>query len=328
MRFLIAGFGSIGRRHFRNLLTLGYDDIILCRSQKSTLDTDELRGFIVETSLEKALNHQPDAVIISNPTSLHLDVAIPAAARGMHLFFEKPISHNLDRVSDLYSALKAGGGKAVTGFQYRFHPGLEKVKEWANSGMIGNVITARAHWGEYLPSWHPWEDHRKSYSGRVDLGGGVVLTLCHPIDYLRWMFGEVNAIWGSTSQIPSLEIEAEAIADIGLQFDQMAAQIHLNYIQRPGKHTLEVIGDQGTIHWNNQDGSAACYSAPTDQWSHFKPADDFERNTLFIDEMKNFIDFVANRAEPRCTLDDGIRVQEIIEAFSLSQTEKRQIKLT
>jgi len=87
MRFLITGFGSIGRRHFRNLVTLGYDDIILYRSNKSTLDTDEIKGFIVETDYEKALSHKPDAVIISNPTALHLDVAIPAALQGCHLFF-------------------------------------------------------------------------------------------------------------------------------------------------------------------------------------------------------------------------------------------------
>ena len=121
MRFLITGFGSIGRRHFRNLITLGYKDIILLRSNKSTLDTSELEGYIIETNLEAALSHKPDAVIISNPTSLHLEVAIPAAKQGCHLFFEKPISDSMDRIPDLLDALKSGGGKAVLGFQYRFH---------------------------------------------------------------------------------------------------------------------------------------------------------------------------------------------------------------
>ncbi|HSM26144.1 MAG TPA: Gfo/Idh/MocA family oxidoreductase, partial [Anaerolineaceae bacterium] len=130
MRFLIAGFGSIGRRHFRNLLTLGYKDIILLRSNKSTLDTSELDGYIVETNIDAALAHEPDAVIISNPTALHLDVAIPAANQGCHLFFEKPISDSMDRIPELKDALRIGGGKAMTGFQYRFHPGLIQVKKW------------------------------------------------------------------------------------------------------------------------------------------------------------------------------------------------------
>ena len=82
MRFLIAGFGSIGRRHFRNLLALGERDILLYRTRRSTLPDDELQGFTVETDLQAALAHRPDAVIIANPTALHLDVAIPAAKAG------------------------------------------------------------------------------------------------------------------------------------------------------------------------------------------------------------------------------------------------------
>jgi len=79
MKILIAGLGSIGRRHLRNLITLGEKDIILYRSHRSTLPDDELKEFSVETDLGEALAKDPQAVIVANPTSLHLDVAIPAA---------------------------------------------------------------------------------------------------------------------------------------------------------------------------------------------------------------------------------------------------------
>ncbi len=327
MRFLIAGFGSIGRRHFRNLISLGYDDIILYRSNKSTLDTEEISGFVVETDLEKALAHKPDAVIISNPTALHLDVAIPAALQGCNLFFEKPISDSLEGILDLKRALEIGGGKAMTGFQYRFHPGLQQVKNWINNGFIGKVVSAKAHWGEYLPGWHPWEDHRKSYSARKDLGGGVILTLCHPIDYLRWMFGEIHSVWSSYSSIEHLQIDSEGTADISLMFENILGHVHLNYIQRPGKHMLEIIGDSGTITWDNKDGMARCYSAKDEKWHSFSPSPEFERNTLFIDEMHNFIEFIKGKEDPICTLDDGIRIQEIVSAIYQSQVEKRRIDL-
>jgi predicted dehydrogenase len=327
MRFLIAGFGSIGRRHFRNLITLGYKDIILLRSNKSTLDTSELDGFVVETNLEAALEHKPDAVIISNPTALHLDVAIPAARQGCHLFFEKPISDSMDRITELRNALSLGGGKAVTGFQYRFHPGLIQVRKWIDEGKIGKVVLARSHWGEYQPGWHPWEDHRQSYSARKDLGGGVILTLCHPIDYFRWMFGEVKAVFGVYNSIDSLQIDTEAIADINLKFNDVLAHVHLNYIQRPGRHSIEIIGDEGTITWNNKDGVADCFSAKSGNWQKFTPASDFERNTLFIDEMNNFIDYINSVTEPICTLEDGIRIQQIVEAIYKSQIKNQMIEL-
>src|SRR5512140_1907619 len=93
MKFLIAGYGSIGRRHMRNLLALGQKDILLYRTHRSTLTEEELAGFTVETDLRAALDYHPDAVIISNPTALHLDVAIPAARQGCHILMEKPVAH-------------------------------------------------------------------------------------------------------------------------------------------------------------------------------------------------------------------------------------------
>ena len=92
-RFLICGAGSIGRRHLRNLQSLGHTDIVLCRSGISTLPYEELDGLQVETDLHKALDRwQPTAVLITNPTAHHLEVAVPAARSGCHLFIEKPIS--------------------------------------------------------------------------------------------------------------------------------------------------------------------------------------------------------------------------------------------
>ena len=70
----------------------------------------------METDLEKALAHKPDGVIISNPTALHLDVAIPAAQAGCHILMEKPISNSMEGMDELRAALKQGGGKMLVGF--------------------------------------------------------------------------------------------------------------------------------------------------------------------------------------------------------------------
>ncbi len=110
MKFLIAGFGSIGRRHLRNLRTLGETDFVLLRSHKSTLPDDEIDGLPVETDISAALAHKPDGVIISNPTALHMDVAIPAAKAGCAILIEKPVSHSMDRLEELKTAVSSGGG--------------------------------------------------------------------------------------------------------------------------------------------------------------------------------------------------------------------------
>ena len=172
MKFLIAGLGSIGRRHFRNLIALGEKDIILLRTRKATLPDDELTGFPVETDIQEALRkYKPDAVIVSNPTSMHLDIAIPAAAAGCHILLEKPVSNSLERLDILQEAAQKSGSKILVGFQFRYHPTLNKARELIQEGALGKVLTVHAHWGEYLPQWHPWEDYRQSYAARADLGG-------------------------------------------------------------------------------------------------------------------------------------------------------------
>ncbi len=121
MKFLIAGLGSIGRRHFRNLIALGEKDIVLLRTRKATLPDDELAGYPVETDIHEALKkHRPDAVIVANPTALHLDVAIPAAETGCAILLEKPISDSLDRL-DLSSKPRR---KAEAGFLSGFNSAI------------------------------------------------------------------------------------------------------------------------------------------------------------------------------------------------------------
>ncbi len=201
MKFLIAGLGSIGRRHMRNLIALGERDIVLFRTRNATMPDDELTGFPVETDLHAALKkHKPDAMIVSNPTSMHLGVAIPAAEAGCALLLEKPVSNSLERLGQLEAACKKSGSKVLVAFQFRFHPGLMRAKQLISNGEIGRVISADVHFGEYLPAWHPWEDYRKGYAARADMGGGVVLTQCHSLYYLPWLVGKVESTWGFTAK--------------------------------------------------------------------------------------------------------------------------------
>jgi len=311
MKFLIAGFGSIGRRHMRNLLALGERDIVLYRSNRSTLPQDEIAEFPVETDLRAALDHGPDAVIISNPTALHLDVAVPAARAGCAILMEKPVSHNLERVDELRAAAREGKASILVGFQFRFHPTLRLAAQMLSEGAVGQVQSARAHWGEYLPNWHPWEDFRQSYAARTDLGGGVILTLCHPLDYLRWLVGEVSSLWAMTGSSGGLDLPVEENAEIGLRFRGGATgHVHLDYLQQPASHTLEVTGSAGLLRWDNADGLLSVYS-PARGWQTYQPPEGFERNWLFLDEMRHFLSVARGEVQPVCSLEDGIRALQI-----------------
>jgi len=177
MRYLIAGFGSIGRRHFHNLLTLGERDILLYHTHHSTLPDAELAGYPVEIDLRAALAHKPDAVIISNPTALHLDVAIPAAHFGCHLLIEKPISHSLARLDELKQAIDQNHNHVLVGFQFRFHPGLLQLKKLLDEGAItGDAVhfTINGRVATIVAGDPVWADQQQK---RVNLSADAVVAL-------------------------------------------------------------------------------------------------------------------------------------------------------
>jgi predicted dehydrogenase len=327
MKFLIAGLGSIGRRHFRNLLALGERDILLYRTQRSSLPDDELAGFPVEIDLQAALAHNPQAVIISNPTSLHLDVAIPAAEAGCSILLEKPVSHTLEGMERLELALQTGGGRMLVGFHFRFHPTLRKAAELIQAGRLGKLLSVHAHWGAYLPDWHPWEDFRQGYSARSDLGGGVVLTLSHPLDYLRFLIGEVGSLWAFTSS-QGLGLPVEDTAEIGLRFSSgVIGSLHLDYNQRPPAHHFDIIGTQGSLRWDNIDGSLDVYDADMQTRQNFEPPAGFERNQLFLDEMSHFLSVLRGETDPLCTWQDGKQALRLALAALQSAEQGRLIEM-
>jgi len=329
MKFLIAGLGSIGRRHMRNLVALGEKDIVLYRTGKSTMPEEELAGFPQETNLHAALKkHNPNAVIVSNPTSMHLDVAIPAADLGCSLLLEKPLSHSMEGIGELETILKKGGGRAVVGFQFRFHPGMLRAKQLIVDGEIGRVVSAHVHFGEYLPAWHPWEDYRKGYAARADMGGGVVLTQCHALDYLPWLVGGVESVWAFTAKLSDLEVDVEDTAKIGLRFANGAlGSIHLDYNQQPPSHYFEVIGTKGSLQWNLSDGATRIYRAEKKDWEVYPLPVGWERNAMFMSEMRHFTAVARGEVESSCPLEDGVRVMRVALAIKNSSSGGRAISL-
>ena len=112
------------------------------------------------------------------------------------------MSPTLEGMDNLVDAVAANHLIVAVGCQLRFHPALELFKKHLDEESVGPVLAVRAEVGEYLPGWHPYEDYRQSYAARQSMGGGVIFTLIHEIDYLAWLFGvprRVFAIGGHLS---------------------------------------------------------------------------------------------------------------------------------
>ena len=329
MRGLVVGLGSIGRRHARNWAALNLGPLAVCRQVNAPQPEPLGADATFFDDLDAALNWQPDVVIVANPTSLHLEVARRAIGAGAHVLVEKPISHTLAGVAALIADARARQRHIAVGYNLRFTSGLARLRHLVRSDAVGRVITARAEAGEYLPDWHPWEDYRQGYSARQDLGGGAVLTFSHEIDALAWTLGAPDRLTGLVGHASSLEIDADDVADIVVGWAGRAqGTIHMDYVRRPRRRTLEVVGERGVLRWE-YDANRVLHSQPeTGQWRIEQGDPAATRNDMYLDELRDLAACVrGEREEPLVTAEQGAAVLAIALAAHASSGAGRTIDL-
>ena len=329
LRFLVVGCGSIGKRHIGNLRALGVTNLIAfdLRADRRS-DVTSAFGIEAVASLEAAWSYDPVVVLVAVPTSLHMTIALEAACRRCHLFVEKPLSSSWEGVELLLRAVKQNELVTLVGCNMRFHPGLITLKSLLVDRAVGNVIAARVEVGHYLPDWHPWEDYRQSYSARRELGGGVILDAIHEIDYVRWLLGEVAEATCLASKLSQLEIDTEDIAAMLLRFESGAVgEVHLDYVQRAYSRTCQIIGEEGTLHWDYTAGEVRWFSAQTKQWKTYGNPCGWEANQMYLDEMKHFLRCLEGEEKPVANVFDAARVLQIALAAKESARQQRWIEL-
>ena len=307
MKILIVGCGSIGKRHMGTLQQIGGHELIAYRTHRE--DSQKLEahyGVRIFYSMEEALAQKPEAAIIANPTSLHVAAARQALAAGCHLFMEKPISHTLEGVEELLQQAEKQKRVVFIGYQWRFNPLLIRAKEQIDAGAMGKILFVRTQIGQYLPDWHPWEDYRKGYYGREDLGGGALLTLSHNLDYLLWFLGKPAQVSCFMDKVSELEIDTEDMAELILRFPSGAlGSVHMDYLQRTTTHTCQIIGEEGEMVIDLQQGTARTFLADMGQWHEDRLPKGFARDDMFLAELKHFLDCINNGVPCRM---DGRRV--------------------
>jgi hypothetical protein len=200
-----------------------------------------------------------------------------------------------------------------------------KMKALIEERRVGRILSLRVDVGQYLPDWRPQADYRRQVSANRALGGGVLLELSHELDYVNWLFGRFDRVFCVTANSGQLEIDVEDNVDILLSRDGLTAQIHLDFLQRRASRSCKVIGSSGTLHWDlianritldSPSGEDVLFSDPT-----------VDRNDMYVEQLRGFIEVAAGHAAPRITLNDGLAVLNMIEAMRESAATGRQVPL-
>jgi len=341
LKFLVVGLGGIGQRHTRNLRMLfgGNCEIIAYRVRgDSPILTDALQidspsgleeryGIRPFDRLDAALAERPDAALICNPTSLHMEVALAAARAGCHLLIEKPLSNSLDQIEQLSEVVAKKNLICMVAYQLRFHPCLKLAHRLLSEGAIGRAVACRAVVGEYLPGWHRYEDYRTMYASKRALGGGVVLSQIHELDYLYWFFGRPKHVMAMGGHFSDLEIDVEDVASTLMGFDGMVAHLHQDYIQQPPARQLEIIGSAGKMSVDLRALSVHSYGKSGDL-VELQTFPDLPRNKLFLDELGCFTDAIQTGSSVPVDLEGGRQSLEIALAIRRSMETGMPVTLS
>ena len=314
MKALVVGGGSIGRRHLHNLRILGVSPLAVVepdtQRREALCQEVGLDGF---SQLDQALDWQPDIAIVASPTHLHVEQALEAAHRGCHLFIEKPLSHVSRGLKELAKEIEHRALISLVGCNMRFHPGPTKVKELLEQRVVGRLLFARVHTGSYLPEWRPWQDYRKSYSANAAMGGGCLLDCIHEIDLTRWYIGEVEEVFCVAGHLSSLEMDVEDVAALICKHANGAlSEIHLDYVQRTYERGCQIVGEQGSIFWDYNEGTVRWFDAGQNSWKTFAQPEDWQANHMYVDELKHFLDCVRTGAPTTLPVSDAIGVLHVV----------------
>jgi predicted dehydrogenase len=288
MRIFVVGVGSIGRRHLENARALGHE------AEGGRLDDAE--GF------------QPEALVVASPTGAHLEALRWAVDHGVHAYVEKPIASSADGVAE---TLTAAGDAAVTvavGYNLRFHPALESIRDAIVAGRVGRLMSVRAEVGQYLPGWNPGDDYRSSYAGRAELGGGALLTLSHELDYVRWIAGEVESVQGRAARVSDLDIDVDDVAELICRHAGGAiSSIHMDFVDRAYNRRSRWVGALGTIAWD-WGGPVRLLPSGEALWS-----EDDRLDSTYVAALRDFVTAAESGTLPRCTGWDALSTLELCE---------------
>ena len=180
----VIGAGRIGRMHLQNLVHSVPDAFVKTVASRS-IDTslaDELGVPLALRDYEALLGDpEIEAVVVALSSDLHVEAICRAARAGKHIFCEKPIDLEIQRVKDCLRVVEDNEGTLMVGFNRRFDPDFIALKAAIDSGRIGKVemvsITSRD------PGAPPYE--------YVERSGGIFRDMTiHDFDVARWLLDE------------------------------------------------------------------------------------------------------------------------------------------
>jgi predicted dehydrogenase len=326
---LIIGSGSVGKRHARNLAALG------CRISCVDPRAERRAELAAETPVVGAYATAEEGlqagelygVVVASPTAYHPANTIAALEAKLPVLLEKPVAKTAAEARTMLAAEERTGVPVLLGYTWRWWPPLRRLRALLEEKTVGTLRHVQFHMSAHLADWHPWEPYQEFFMASAAQGGGALLDESHWIDQMVWLFGRPQQLIGRVEKISDLDIDADDNVDVLAMFaNGLRVSLHLDLYGRPHEKFIRFVGEGGTLIWSADPNRIALSSDAAQNWK--EQIFTHERNDMFVEVAKEFLEVVAGRAEPSCTLAEGVGVMELIEAIRTSSKDGRAVAVT
>lgn len=330
----IIGAGRIGQVHARSILTGVPEARIL--SIADPYMKPEVAEWAKSMGIENVYedyhkileDERIDAVLICASTNLHAPISLEAIAAGKHIFCEKPIDQDLDKIEEVKKALLASPKKLVyqVGFNRRYDHNYRALRDTVRSGKIGEVQYVR------VSSRDP-EPPPAKY---VAVSGGMFMDMMiHDLDMVRYLSGaEIEEIYaqgaclidpeiGKAGDIDTCTITMKLSNGALATVDGSRKAVY-GYDQRG-----EVFGSKGCATTQNDSLSNVVLST-VDGVTGEKPLWFFLERYMgsYQAEIKEFIGCILKGEEPSSGIEDGLLSVKLAIACGKSLKENRPVRVS
>jgi myo-inositol 2-dehydrogenase / D-chiro-inositol 1-dehydrogenase len=326
----IIGVGRIGKVHAESLVTrvmgvkvLAIADVALNAAQETAVRLNVPTA----TADYRQLLENPDihAVIICSATDTHAQMIVESAEAGKHIFCEKPIAFDLNKIDSALQAAEKAGVKLQIGFNRRFDPNFARVRQAVQSGEIG-----QPHMMHIIS-----RDPAPPPISYIKVSGGIFLDMTiHDFDMARFLIGsEVTEIYTAAGVMVDPAIGEAGDLDTAVIMLKFANGV-IGTIDNSRKavygydQRVEVFGSRGAVNTSNQYPNSAVVSTP-ETIRRDLPLNFFmERYTeSYRAEMQAFVSAVVNDEPVPVTGLDG-RISVVMGmAARKSYEENRPVRL-
>ena len=265
MTVVVIGAGSIGKRHFSNLETLGVKARLV-----------GWRAFR-PADLEGA-----SAVVIATATQVRAEIVTLCAARELPFYVEKPLAYRADDLAHMMTIAAPLAERCLVGFMMRYHPAFRDLAQMDLSGVYGFSLEI----GHDVRQWRQNWSFAGSYAARPE-GGGVLLDLCHELDMAHCLFPEARL--RSVDALGHAHFAGVDFASrIALAGGGAQGTVAMDYLSPVSLRRIALRGTGGTVDLDFIGGTLVVDSgqgAQARDWT-------FERNDMFLDAMRDFLALV------------------------------------